>query len=84
MTADERHLDQLARLVKETADEEIDCDQFLEIVAIFLNRVAKGLDPTAACRGLKQHVRVCPECKEELLAIAQAESVDISCLQGEI
>ncbi len=84
MTADERHLDKLARLVNETAEEEIDCDQFLEIVAVFLNRVARNLDPTAACEALKQHVRVCPECKEELLAIAQAEGVDIACLEGEI
>jgi len=84
MTADEQHLDRLARLVKETADEEIDCDRFLEIVAVFLNRVANKLDPTEACQALKQHVRVCPECKEELLAIAQAEGVDLACLEGEI
>lgn len=63
-------LARLAKLVAETADEEIDCGAVLENVAVYLEAVRKGAALTADLAVVAQHMKVCPECFEEFQALS--------------
>jgi hypothetical protein len=67
---------QLARLVSQTQDHEIDCTVFLQSVAAFIEA---GGDTAAEAGSLgeqldlvRQHMEVCPPCKEEFEALVRA------------
>lgn len=58
-------------MVMASAPEEIDCDQFLERVAAFLESVGPDGEVPPDLRAVAQHLEVCPECKEELDALLE-------------
>jgi len=63
----------LLRLVDVTRPEEIDCGEFLDRVAGYLERLrASGGTPPADCGDLVHHLLVCPECLEEFEALYEA------------
>ncbi|MEM7310682.1 MAG: hypothetical protein AAF682_28675 [Planctomycetota bacterium] len=60
----------LLRLVDVTQPAEIDCGEFLDRVAGYLERVETGaLVPAPEDEDLLQHLRACPECLEEFEAL---------------
>jgi len=68
-----KQLADLARLVADTADHEIDCDEMLARAAGFLDAIAAGAcAPSRAMAEAAQHLRVCPECREEFEALVAA------------
>ena len=66
----------LARLVGSTADEEIDCDEMLNRVAAYLKALTESAAPTEALQQVAQHLKICPECREEFAALIEAEGLD--------
>ncbi len=64
-------LETLLELVEKTRNEEIDCDQFLERVAPFLERRRAAGEVPRGFEAVQQHLGVCPECKEEFEALLQ-------------
>ena len=66
-------LKRLAALVEATADDEINCEVFLDRVARFLEMQDKPetLDPSL--QEVAQHLRACPECLEEYDALLEAQ-----------
>lgn len=73
--ADEQLAD-LARLVGATAGEEIDCAEVLNRVAAYLKSLAEHAAVTEHLQQVAQHLKVCPECYEELVALIKAEGLD--------
>lgn len=69
-------LAELARIVAETTGEEIDCEQLLGRVAAYLRAVADGGELSPPLQQVAQHLRVCPECSEEFIALVRAEGLD--------
>ena len=66
-------LAELARAIADTAEEEIDCEEMLARAAAFIEAVAEGdVDLPASLRVVAQHLRVCPECREEVELLLQA------------
>ncbi len=65
-------LDALARLVAQTADDEIDCGVVLERVAAYLEAHQAGETLPPALVMVQQHLTVCPECHEEFEALLRA------------
>lgn len=65
------HWIQLLQSVAHTADEEIDCDAFLERVGAFLEHQREQGRLSPELRQVAQHVEVCPECREELEALVE-------------
>ena len=61
----------LARLVAETAPEEINCEEVLDRIAAFLeSHRGEPLPPELAT--IHQHLEICPECREEFEALLRA------------
>lgn len=70
---DDKQLLQLARAVADTANDEINCEVFLDLAADYLEahlRAGAVLSPDL--KAVEQHLRVCPECFEEFQMLKDA------------
>jgi len=72
MALDDDHLRLLLGSVAATHDEEIDCEEFLEVLARCAEALARGEDIPAELRLASEHVKLCGNCREELTALADA------------
>ncbi len=59
------HLLQFARAVARTANDEINCETFLEHAAAYLERNRARASKSPELAAVEQHLAVCPECYEE-------------------
>jgi predicted anti-sigma-YlaC factor YlaD len=64
--------DQLAgllKLVDATREQELNCQECRELAAEFAERQLAGVALDSALQMVEQHLEVCPECREEVLAL---------------
>ncbi len=73
--SDEQY-EKLARLVGATEDEELDCDRVLDRVGAYLKARSERAEMTDYLQQVAQHMKVCPECREEFIALIKAEGLD--------
>lgn len=66
---DEAKLEQLARAIGITTDEEIDCTTCLELAPIYVDRELDGADMARELPEMQQHLALCKDCHEEYLAL---------------
>ena len=66
-------LAQLARIIAETAPDEIDCETVLDRVASYLETSQRGEALPEDLQAVAQHLEVCPECKQEFDALLRAQ-----------
>ena len=59
----------LAKLTAVTRPDEIACDDWLELVAEYVDLLKCGREIPARLQPVQDHVEVCPECAEELAAL---------------
>jgi hypothetical protein len=59
----------LVHLVGATDEHELNCNECLALAAEFAERELAGLPLDEALARVEQHLEVCPECREELLAL---------------
>jgi hypothetical protein len=59
----------LLEMIEVTTAEEIDCDEFLERVGAYVERLDPDAEPPPGYEDVVQHLRICPECLEELEAL---------------
>lgn len=83
MRPPEDKLSDLARLVRDTEPQEIDCGEMLNRLASFLQALREHSTLTETLRQVSQHLKVCPECREELVALVKAEGLDPASLLAE-
>lgn len=62
----------LLRLVDVTEAEEIDCDELLERLGSYVEGLGEDGTPPPGAEDVVQHLRVCPECLEEVQALYEA------------
>ena len=62
----------LVRVVAETREEEIGCDECFEQVDRFVEMELSGLDPARAMPLIREHLEICGECREEFEALLRA------------
>jgi hypothetical protein len=72
----DKQLAELARLLGATEDREIDCAEMLGLVAAYLQAIRDETSLTEQLRQVAQHLDVCPECREEFVALIKAEGLD--------
>jgi len=72
MTFAPRDLRKLLELVGVTCAEEIDCTEFLHRVAGYLEQLGPDGMPPRGYEDVVQHLRVCPECLEEVEELYRA------------
>ena len=65
-------LDRLLEVLGVTESEELDCTEFLDRVAGYVEWLEAGGEPPAEHRKIAQHLLVCPECLEEYEALYRA------------
>jgi len=66
----------LGRILSETTDQEIDCAEVLHRVAPLLKALCDRADLSTHLQQVEQHLRICPECREEFVALIKAEGLD--------
>lgn len=66
----------LLRLVADTAEEEILCEEFREGVAAYHAALTAGGPLSAANQRIAQHRKACPECEEEYEVLSELEGVE--------
>ncbi len=74
-TIDKEQLTELARLVADTARQEIDCEVFLERAAAYLETYRIGEPLPLELEAAEQHLKICPECYEELQLLKRAVEI---------
>ena len=65
-------LDKLMRMVAETREEEIGCNECLEQLDRFVEMRLSGLDPAAAMPLVQDHLEKCGDCREEFEMLLEA------------
>lgn len=65
-------LDKLVRMVAETREEEIGCDECLEQLDRFVEMRLSGLDTAAAMPLVQDHLEKCGDCREEFEMLLEA------------
>jgi hypothetical protein len=61
----------LSRVISETKEHEIDCDQFVTHLAEWSERVLGGQSIHDANDSVWQHLSICPECNEEFRVLTE-------------
>lgn len=67
----------LAKLTAVTRPDEIPCDEWLGLVAEYVDLLNDGRQIPARLQPVRQHVEVCPECAEELEALLSTFESDV-------
>lgn len=67
-----REIDELLRLIANTTDVEVNCEQCLAIVAEFAERDLSGKSIPDSLQAIEKHLTVCAECREEYEALLRA------------
>ncbi len=65
-------LDKLVRMVAETREEEIGCDECFERLDRFVEMRLSGLDAAAAMPLVQDHLEKCGDCREEFEMLLEA------------
>lgn len=74
MTLGNEEYRELARALLATCPDEIDCEQWLNRVGLYLDLVEAGRPIPDALRPVEAHLRLCPDCAEEFAAMREALS----------
>ena len=69
MPLSRQEIDSLLRLVGQTGDAEINCEQCLALVAEFAEQQLAGKSVYEGLKAVEQHLSVCVECEEEYQAL---------------
>lgn len=59
----------LAKLTVVTRPDEIPCDDWLDLIAEYVDLLQSGQEIPTRLQPVQDHVEVCPECAEELAAL---------------
>lgn len=65
-------LEMLARMIAETHDEEIGCDECLEKLDRYVEMRLSGMDTAAAMPLVEDHLEKCGDCREEFEMLLEA------------
>ena len=71
MALSSEEIRELLRLIEETRDAEIDCEQCLSLVAEFAEEKLAGRSINEALRAVEHHLSICAECREEYEVLRQ-------------
>lgn len=72
MKPTKEQLDALLRMTTDTRPEEITCDEWLHLVGRYAELAAAGEPIPPELQPVAEHLRLCPECTEELEALKTA------------
>ena len=72
MTLGNEEYRELARALLATRPEEIDCDQWLDRVGLYLDLIEAGRPIPESLRPVEVHLNLCPDCAEEYAAMREA------------
>lgn len=79
MSLSKLEIAQLVKLIGQTEDYELNCEQCLALVAEFAESQLSGKSVPAGLQAVEQHLAICSECREEYEALRQT----LDSLRGE-
>jgi len=72
MSLSQREVDELLQLIRLTKEEEIDCGECLEKIAVFADRELAGQSIPKSLDAVADHLEICSECRDEYKALQKA------------
>jgi len=72
MALSKNEIDGLIQLLCLTKEKEIDCDQFLSLIAEFAEHASAGESVPKELKAVEHHLLICAECHEEYESLRQA------------
>lgn len=69
MSLSKSEIAQLLKLIGQTEDHELNCEECLALVAEFAESQLSGKSVSAGLQAVDQHLAVCTECREEYEAL---------------
>lgn len=69
MSLSKKQIDGLMRLVGLTKNDEINCEQCLNVVAEFAEQQLSGKSISEGLQAVEHHLSICDECREEYEAL---------------
>lgn len=69
---DSDQLKKMVRMIQETRDEEIGCEDCFTQVDQFVDQLLEGKHPQEAMPLVQQHLNICSDCREEFQALLLA------------
>lgn len=72
MRPNKQQIDTLARMAMNTRPEEISCDDWLALAARYAELEISGQPISEELQPVVDHLRLCPNCTEELEALREA------------
>lgn len=79
MSLSKLEIAQLLKLLGQTEDHELNCEECLALVAEFAEAQLSGRSVPAGLQAVEQHLAVCGECREEYEALRKS----LDSLRGE-
>lgn len=71
MPLNHKQIQTLIELVAKTEDRELDCDEFVNFLAEWSEKVMNGEAVATANASVRHHLDICPECSEEFRMILE-------------
>lgn len=62
-------LNKLMKMISNTREDEIDCDEVHNVIDVYAEAVARGEDPAEILPLVKHHLEMCAACHEECEAL---------------
>lgn len=72
MSLSKKQLEALLQALKVTADKEINCNEFLDLMAEYAELEMLGQASGSEFDAFRQHLELCVECREEYEALVRA------------
>ena len=60
---------EMLRMIVNTQDEELSCDEVFELLDVYAERAAHAEDVAGTFPLIKHHLDMCPDCREEFEAL---------------
>ena len=76
MQPDAKQPAELARVLSQTAAQEIDCDAVLGLVVMYLEAHQSDAALSPELAAVAQHLQVCPECHEQFEALVRSTQAE--------
>jgi hypothetical protein len=72
-------LKQLMKMISNTREEEIDCEEVYDVIDVYAEAVARGEDASEMLPLVKHHLEMCAPCLEEYEALKRIleETMDV-------
>jgi hypothetical protein len=73
----EQTMPQLLYAIQQTEEEEYSCDDMYQLMDQYVEMVRRGEEPASMMQLVEHHLKMCPDCRQEVEALLRMLNTDI-------